>query len=65
MTDKGTMEEVLDKVHEIYMNMLRRDKEENEFPNTAICHACGRERHVNTCGFCEKCWITFSFLRGE
>lgn len=33
------------------------------FENVAICMACGKERYVNTCGFCENCWITFSHLR--
>ena len=34
-----------------------------DFPNVAICHACGKEAHINTCGFCEKCWVTFAYLR--
>lgn len=29
------------------------------FANVAICWACGKERHVNTCGFCEECWVSF------
>ena len=33
------------------------------FENTAYCIACGKEKFVNTCGFCEKCWITHSHLR--
>jgi len=33
------------------------------FENVGICMACGKERHVNTCGFCEECWLTFSHLR--
>ena len=33
------------------------------FENVAICMACGKEKHVNTCGFCEDCWIQFSHLR--
>lgn len=33
------------------------------FENTAKCLACGKEKFVNTSGFCEKCWITFSHLR--
>jgi len=33
------------------------------FENIGICMACGKERHVNTCGFCEECWITYSHLR--
>ena len=35
------------------------------FENVAICIGCGNEEHVNTCGFCEDCWIQFSHLRGE
>jgi hypothetical protein len=34
-----------------------------EFPNTGICMACGKEKHVNTCGFCALCWVQFSHLR--
>lgn len=30
------------------------------FANMGICWACGKERHVNSCGFCEECWITFA-----
>jgi hypothetical protein len=33
------------------------------FENVAICMACGKERHVNASGFCEKCWVQFSHLR--
>ena len=33
------------------------------FENVAICMACGKEVHVNACGFCEKCWMDFSHLR--
>ena len=33
------------------------------FPNTAKCLSCGKEKFVNTSGFCEKCWIAFSHLR--
>ena len=33
------------------------------FENAAICIACGKEEHVNTCGFCEKCWCDFAHLR--
>ena len=32
------------------------------FDNVAICMACGKEKHVNVCGFCEDCWITYSHL---
>lgn len=35
------------------------------FANVAICMACGKEEHVNTCGFCEECWVQFSHLRGR
>jgi len=35
------------------------------FENVGICMACGKEKHVNMCGYCEQCWITFSHLRGE
>ena len=34
-----------------------------EFVNTAICIACGKEKHVNTSGFCQLCWVQFSHLR--
>lgn len=30
------------------------------FANVGICWACGKTEHVNTCGFCEKCWVTFA-----
>ena len=33
------------------------------FGNMAICMSCGKERHVNNCGLCSECWITFSHLR--
>jgi len=33
------------------------------FENIAICMACGREKHVNTCGFCEECWVTYAHFR--
>ena len=33
------------------------------FENTAKCLACGKEKFVNTSGFCEKCWITHAHLR--
>ena len=33
------------------------------FSNTAICMACGKEKHVNTSGYCEDCWIQFSHLK--
>ena len=36
-----------------------------EFANTAKCIACGKEKFVNTCGFCSKCWITFAHLRKQ
>ena len=35
------------------------------FENVAVCMACGKERHVNTCGFCEECWVTYSHLRSR
>ena len=35
------------------------------FENMALCQACGKERHVNSSGFCESCWETFAHLRGE
>ena len=28
-----------------------------DYENTAICWACGKEKHVNVMGFCEDCWI--------
>ena len=37
---------------------------ELDFPNTARCWACGKEKYVNAFGFCEECWITFAYLRG-
>ena len=33
------------------------------FENVAVCWACGKTKHVNVCGFCERCWITHSHLR--
>ena len=35
------------------------------FENVAICMACGKEKHVNTCGFCEDCWVQLSHLRSK
>ena len=32
------------------------------FENVAICIACGKEKHVNAYGFCEKCWITHAHI---
>ena len=47
--------------------LKRRGVEEDPLPpifeNTAFCLACGKEKFVNTSGFCEKCWVTFSHLR--
>jgi len=33
------------------------------FESVGICMACGKERHVNTCGFCEECWVTYAHVR--
>jgi hypothetical protein len=33
------------------------------FDNVAICMACGKEKYVNTCGFCEDCWVTYAHVR--
>ena len=29
------------------------------------CHACGEETCINTCGFCEACWLKYAHLRVE
>ena len=34
------------------------------YENVAVCWSCGKTEHVNICGFCERCWQTFSHLRG-
>jgi len=52
--DKGEMNEKTHKSKPIFSPI---------FDNAAICMACGKDRYVNTCGFCEQCWVTFSHLR--
>ena len=33
------------------------------FDYMGVCWSCGKTKHVNAFGFCEKCWITYSHLR--
>ena len=65
---RGKIENTMDR-RNLVLNWAKRKGVEDplppEFVNTAICMACGNERHINSCGFCEKCWVQFSHLRGR
>ena len=57
---RGRVDVLRDEIEEEKKNPLSNTP---TFPNTAKCLACGKGKFVNTSGFCEKCWITFSHLR--
>ena len=60
---RGKTEEINPK--KVVLNYIKRKKVSFSpiFENVAICMACGKEKFVNTCGFCEECWVQFSHLR--
>ena len=60
---RGKTEEI--DSHKVVLNYIKRKGTTLPpiFENVAICMACGKEKHINTCGFCEKCWVQFSSLR--
>jgi hypothetical protein len=60
---RGKTEEI--ESHRVVLNYIKRKGTTLPpvFENVAICIACGKEKHVNACGFCESCWITHTHLR--
>ena len=67
---RGKIKDTMDR-RNLVLNWVKRKGNEDPlkdvpvFENVALCQACGKQRHVNTCGFCESCWVQFSHLRGK
>jgi rRNA maturation endonuclease Nob1 len=60
---RGKSEEI--DSHRVVLNYIKRKGTTLPpvFANTGRCQACGKVTHVNTFGFCERCWVTYAHLR--